>query len=176
MRRRRVYSGDWFTLNLDRVRFPGGRIVEKFHFLDFHKESVAALVEDRRGRLLFVRAYRYPTNSVEWEIPAGVIDPGESIVAAARREVREETGYETAGHRRVYSFFPINGISNKLFHVVRCRALRGTERFDRSEVKERRWFARKEILAMLKKETIRDGFTLAAVLFHSRPPGKRDCA
>jgi 8-oxo-dGTP pyrophosphatase MutT (NUDIX family) len=47
------------------------------------------------GRLVCVRQYRFGTAAVELEIPAGIVDPGESHRAAAERELREETGYSS---------------------------------------------------------------------------------
>ena len=51
-------------------------------------------------RLVLVRQFRPPTGKYTWEAPAGLIEPGESVEAAALRELREETGY-TGVIRRV---------------------------------------------------------------------------
>ena len=53
-----IYENPWVNLYVDKVRFPDGRIIEKHHLLDFEKEAVAALVENSRGEILFVHAYR----------------------------------------------------------------------------------------------------------------------
>ena len=59
-----------------------------------------------------IEAYRYTTDSIEWEIPAGGI---ESVLETARREVIEETGYEPTGLQMFYTFYPFIGMSNKVF-------------------------------------------------------------
>jgi len=87
-------------------------------------------------------------------------------VEAARREAWEETGYETSGHELVYTYYPMNGISNKVFHIVRCQAGEKTGEFDRNEVQQLRWASRGEIEAMLKDGVLRDGLSLTALLLH----------
>ncbi|MFO7631924.1 MAG: NUDIX hydrolase, partial [Caldilinea sp.] len=120
--RRTIYENPWVSLYVDRVRFPGGRVIEAHHVLHFDKEAVATIVENARGDVLLVEAYRYVVDAIQWEIPAGGIDPGESILDAAAREAREESGCETVDHRLVSSFEPINGIGDKVHHLVHCRA------------------------------------------------------
>ncbi len=161
-----IYENPWVNLYIDRVQFPGGRIVEQHHLLDFEKQAVAAVVENEQGQILLVHAYRYTTNSIEWELPAGGIDPGETILEAARREVWEETGYESDHYELMYTYNPMNGISNKVFHVARGRAgdLTGTP--DPNEVGGVRWFSRQELLAKIRSGELRDGFTLTGLLLH----------
>ena len=161
-----IYENPWVNLYVDKVRLPGGRIIEKHHFLDFEKEAVAVLVQNAQGQILLVHAYRYVTDTIEWEIPAGVLEDGESILGAARREVLEESGYETADHRLIYTYYPMNGIANKVFHIARCRATRRTGDFDRNEVKEFKWVSRQEIRRMVKSSLVKDGFSLTALLLY----------
>ena len=161
-----IYENPWVNLYLDRVRLPAGQIVEKHHFLDFEKEAVAVLVENAQGQILLVHVYRYTTDTIEWEIPAGALENGESILEAARREVWEESGYETTHHKLIYTYYPMNGISNKVFHIVRCRVTKKTGDFDRNEVKEFKWVSRQEIQEMVRDKQMRDGFSLTALLLY----------
>jgi ADP-ribose pyrophosphatase len=152
------------NLYLDRLRLPDGQVLEEFHMLDFELEAVAALVANAHGELLLVQAYRYPTDSVEWEIPAGIIEPDETVLETARREVHEESGYETTGHELVYSYCPLIGMSNKVFHIVRCRAAARTGDLDPQEVADYQWISPQEALGMIQEGSIKDGFTLTALL------------
>jgi ADP-ribose pyrophosphatase len=161
-----IYESPWVNLYVDKVRLPGGRIVEKHHFLDFEKEAVAVLVQNAQGQILLVHAYRYITDTIEWEIPAGVLEDGESILGAARREVWEESGYETANHELIYTYYPMNGISNHVFHIVRSQATIKTGDFDRNEVKESKWVSRQEVQEMVKDKLVKDGFSLTALLLY----------
>ena len=161
-----IYENPWVNLYVDRVQFPDGRIIDKHHLLDFEKEAVGVLAENAEGQVLLVHVYRYTTDTIEWEIPAGAVEEGESILEAAKREVLEESGYETDDHQLIYSYYPINGISNKVFHIARCRALRKVADFDRNEVRDFRWVSRQEIERMIRDRLVRDGFTLPALLLY----------
>lgn len=162
--RRIVYESRWVNLYLDKVRFTDGRVIDPFHMLDFELEAVAALVEDDGGALLLVQAYRYPTDTVEWEVPAGIVEPGDSVLDTARREAWEESGYETTDHACIYSYYPLIGMANKRFHIVHCRAEARTGDLDRGEVAGFKWVPRQEIADMVAEGTIQDGFTLTALL------------
>lgn len=153
---------------VDKVQFPDGRIIEKHHLLDFEKEAVAVLVKNAQGQILLVHVYRYVTDTIEWEIPAGVVEDGESVLEAARREVWEESGYETANHELIYTYYPMNGISNKVFHIVHSQVVKKTGDFDRNEVKEFRWVSKQEVQRMVKDKLIKDGFSLTALLYLMR--------
>jgi ADP-ribose pyrophosphatase len=149
------------------VVFPDGRIIEEHHLLDFGKEGVAALVENTRGEVLLVHAYRYTTDSIEWEVPAGSAENRhETVLEIAEREVWEESGYETSNHELIYTYNPMNGISNQVFHVVRCQATQKTGDFDRNEVRDVKWVTRQEIEQMINNKTISDGFSLTALLLY----------
>jgi ADP-ribose pyrophosphatase len=162
-----IYESAWVNLYVDKVRFPAGRVIDRHHILDFPRDGVAVLVENGESELLFVQAYRYTTGSLEWEVPAGSREPGEAIVTTAAREVREETGYETCEHELLYSFHPINGISGKTFHVVRCKAASDTPAaFDKNEIAQRRWFTLEQVRQMIGERQINSGFTLTALLLH----------
>jgi len=101
-----IYQSRWVNLYVDRVRFPDGHIIEAHHLLDFERPSVVAHVMDEVGQILFVEVYRYTTSSTSWELPAGGIEPGETVIEAARREVLEETGYETSAPELIYTYYP----------------------------------------------------------------------
>jgi len=162
--RNTIYQSPWVNLYLDTVKFPNGLVIEKFHLLDFPRAAVTALVEDDSGNILFARICRYTSGRTEWELPAGGVETGETEIDAARREVLEETGYISEHHELTYSYYPMNGSANKLFHVVRCKAIEQIQEFDKNEVSENQWFTRDEVRLMVKDRVVTDGFTLTALL------------
>lgn len=85
-----VYESEWMTVREDRVTLPGGGrsrfgVVSRAPF-------VAVLAVVPGDRLLVVRQFRYAVRRWMWELPQGGVEPGEDAVAAAGRELLEETG------------------------------------------------------------------------------------
>ena len=159
-----IHESPWMNVYLDRVKFSNGRVIEDFHMVDFPYAAVTMIAENDKGEVLFSLISRYATGTTEWELPAGGIETGESILQTAEREVLEETGYTSSGHRLAYSYFPMNGNSNMQFHVVFCKAGEKVQDFDRNEVSDVRWFSKDEIEQRLRDKDITDGFTLTALL------------
>ena len=62
-----------------------------------------------KNRVMLVRQYRLPANQFLWELPAGKIDEGETVLQAAKRELIEETGLRAKKWKKLVSFFPSPG-------------------------------------------------------------------
>jgi len=82
----------WLKLREDHVVLPSGHEIEQFHVVDT-RNWVAVLALTGDGRVVVVDQYRHGLGRVSRELPAGVIDAGETPREAAERELREETGY-----------------------------------------------------------------------------------
>ncbi|MCM8776538.1 MAG: NUDIX hydrolase [Candidatus Omnitrophica bacterium] len=161
-----IYQSEWINLYVDKVAFPGGRIVQSHHFLEFGKDGVGSVVVNEQGNILLIHSYRYISGTLEWEIPAGYREKSESILDAAKREVREETGYETTDGKVLYSLHPVIGISSAVSHLVQLKAGRNTGSFDPNEVREIKWVMPKEVWSMIDQKIIRDGFSLMGLLLY----------
>jgi ADP-ribose pyrophosphatase len=88
--RRPLYQGKVFSVRQDRIRLPSGKEAQ-LDIID-HPASVTIIPSDGRGGLWFVRQYRHAAEGELLELPAGTLNPGESPLACAERECREEVG------------------------------------------------------------------------------------
>jgi 8-oxo-dGTP pyrophosphatase MutT (NUDIX family) len=70
------------------------------------------------GELVLVRQFRFGVGDFSWEIPGGMLDPGEDPVAAAVRELREETGFAGARARLLGTVHPNPAIQSNRCHLV----------------------------------------------------------
>jgi 8-oxo-dGTP pyrophosphatase MutT (NUDIX family) len=88
-----VAKKPWYTVRLDRVELPNGTVIPEYWVSEYRPwVNVVALTPD--DQVVLIRQYRHGIGAVYYEIPAGTTDPEDvSLEEAARRELREETGY-----------------------------------------------------------------------------------
>ncbi|MEZ5400753.1 MAG: NUDIX hydrolase [Bryobacteraceae bacterium] len=130
-----------------------------------HPGSAAALPVDERGRVLLVSQYRIPANGRLWEIPAGKVDDGESVLQGAKRELAEETGYRAKRWSKLVGFYPSPGFLAEFITVYLAQDLRpGESNLGDGEDIELRWFKPDEMLSGIRSGKIRDAKTIAGYL------------
>lgn len=104
-----------FDVRFDDLTNP--RTGERFERLVLETPDwVNVVAVDPRGRLVFVRQYRFGTSAVTLEIPGGMVDPGEEHGVAARRELAEESGYAAKRWIHLGSIDPNPAIHNNAIH------------------------------------------------------------
>ena len=167
LRSRIVFRGPLFRVTSDTVAEPGGAVVRRD--VVRHPGSVVVLAVDdgaRGPRVLLERQYRHAANGFLWELPAGRIDRGESALAAARRELLEETGYTARRWKRALVFYSSPGFLDETMNVYVARGLKaGRARPQADELISTRLFPLSTAVRRATRGAIRDGKTLAAVLW-----------
>jgi ADP-ribose pyrophosphatase len=89
-----LLSGGFIEVCRDEVRLPDGKTATREFIRHPGAVAVIPILDD--GRCVLVRQYRYPIQKVLLEWPAGKLDAGESTLACAMRELKEETGYSAS--------------------------------------------------------------------------------
>lgn len=118
-----VRKDRWIGLRADDCLTPEGVRVAPYYVVEY-PDWVQIVALDDEGCILLVRQYRHGAKSFTVELPAGRMEPGETDpTATARRELREETGYEAASVRLIASA-PLNPAScDNTVHTVLCEGL-----------------------------------------------------
>ena len=126
-----------------------------------HPGSAVMLAVDEKERLLLVKQFRLPAEKDLWEIPAGRIDPGETPLQTAKRELREETGYQAKKWVKLVSYWASPGYVAEKMNVFLALDLKeGAQEPMEDERIEVEWFSRKKINKWIQAGKIEDGKTL----------------
>lgn len=152
-----------FAVTEEHVVEPGG--IEVRRIVVRHGPSAVILPVDARGRVLLVRQFRLPAGGSIWELPAGRVNTGETPLAAARRELLEETGLRARRWKKLLAFYPTPGYVTERMHLFLAQDLEpGQPRPDEDERIRCRWFNRRELASWLRAGRIVDGKTLVGLL------------
>lgn len=148
-----------FWVTEDRALEPGGFEIQRA--IIQHGGSAVIMPVDDRGRILLARQYRLPARAYMWELPAGRLDPGETPLQAAKRELKEETGYRAKAWKKLVSFYASPGfLAEKMTLFVASGLTAGQQTPMEDERIEMRWFQQKEIGEMIRAGKIIDGKTM----------------
>ena len=162
-----IYKGPVFGIRRDELIEPGG--VRTTREMITHPGSVVVLPILPDGRLLLIRQYRHAARQFLWELVAGRIDEGESPRKAAARELMEETGYRAKRFRLFLDFFPTPGfLEEKMFILTAEGLTEGKAAPEDDEKIVSRAYRQKELEQMIHKRVIRDGKTIAGLLYYFR--------
>ena len=161
--RRLAYSNRWLEVFHDEVDRPDGS-PGIYGVVHFRTRAVGVVAVGDDGRLLLVGQHRYTLDEYSWEIPEGGVEDGEALVEGARRELREETGYEAADWRGLGRITVSNSVTDEhgaLFVATGLHA--GEAAPEPSEDLAVRWATLDEVLAEIASGAIHDLITIAGV-------------
>ncbi|HWP50482.1 MAG TPA: NUDIX hydrolase [Clostridia bacterium] len=118
---RKIYDGRILSLRVDRVLLENGR--EAVREVIDHQGAAGIVAFDEEGKLLMVRQYRYPVGQELLELPAGKIDPGETPLQCAARELQEETGYCARKLTELGRVYPAAAYDVEMVHLYYAEGL-----------------------------------------------------
>lgn len=166
---RRVYTGRIVSVDVDTVRAPGGSTLTLEMVRHRGAAAVVPLLGDPASAdppVLLIRQYRYAADGPIWEIPAGVLEPGETPEACARRELLEETGARADRIERLTTIYTTPGFTDERIHLFVATGITAGEpkpMADEFLVVEPRPLSR--VLEMIREGEVVDGKTIVAILY-----------
>lgn len=162
-----VHEGPVFSVTVDQVEEPGG--IRARRDVIQHAGSVVILAvagSARAPEVLLERQYRHATRQFLWELPAGRVEPGENVLAGAKRELLEETGFKAKRWKRIFTYFASPGfLSETMTTYLATELTPGPAHPENDEFIKTRFFPLPSLLAMVDSGRMRDGKTLSAVLW-----------
>ncbi|MBF0494514.1 MAG: NUDIX hydrolase [Candidatus Omnitrophica bacterium] len=160
MSQRKVFTGKLFDVYVTRKELPNGHTG---YWESIDHPGASAIVPFCGGRILLIRQYRAVVGEYIWEIPAGVLEPGETPYQCAKREIIEETGYSAKKLVPVGKIYPAAGCSNEVIHIFKAECgKRGNDNREAGEIIKLRHFTAKEVKALVRNGKIYDAKTLSA--------------
>jgi ADP-ribose pyrophosphatase len=161
-------AADHFSVSLDTVRLPTGRITHRI--LVDHPEAAAVVPFLDADRILMVRQWRYALARETLEIPAGKVDSGEDATQCATRELLEETGYRAARLSPLFRYYPAIGYSNEVIRIFAAAGLvQQADHLDEDEISGVEVIGLDEIHNLIADGLIQDGKTVIGIsLFRAK--------
>jgi ADP-ribose pyrophosphatase len=117
-----VYQGRVLSVRVDTVMTEKGR--ETTREIVERPDTVSVVAIDTDANILLVRQYRYAIGKYTLEVPAGIVEPGETPEQGAKRELREETGYDSGCLTPLYTYWPAIGYSTERMTIFLATDLR----------------------------------------------------
>lgn len=160
--RNKVYSGKVFEVEKVQLQLHN----EQLHTYDLvkHADSVTILPVDEEGQVWFVRQYRVGSETDLLELPAGVVEEGETPRACAAREIQEEIGMASRALNKIGAFYLAPGYCTEMNHVFLARQLTPSSlTCDEDEYLEVVCVPMEKAFQMARDGKIKDGKSIAAL-------------
>jgi ADP-ribose pyrophosphatase len=167
LRSKVVYQAPVFYVTSEQVKEPSGVKVRRD--LIRHPGSVVIMALDEtkaEARVLLIKQYRYAAGDEIWEFPAGRIDPGDTPLSGAKRELAEETGYKAREWKRALFFYSSPGFLDETMSVFLARDLvKGKAKPEEDEFITASLVPISKAVSMVMDGEIQDAKTIAGILW-----------
>ena len=161
-----VYDGRLLKVREDTVRLPDGKTARREYVQHPGASIIIPMLDDET--VLLERQYRYPLKRHFYELPAGKIDAGEDPLETARRELKEECGYQANDWQHLTTLHPCIGYSDERIELYLARELAHVgSALDDGEFLELVPLPVREALAWINTGRITDVKTITGLLWAS---------
>ena len=158
-----VYSGHFLQVRRDEIRLPDGKAATREYIV--HPGAVMIVPITGDGQLVVERQHRYPLDRVLLEFPAGKLDPNETTLQCAQRELREETGYRAREWAYAGRLHNAPAYSDESIEIWLARGLvAGAQELDEGEFVEVHTMSEAALLAQVASGELTDAKTMVGLL------------
>ena len=164
-----MYKGSMLEFYKDTIVTPDGKTVYWDHIE--HKGAAAVVAVRDDGRIIMVRQFRNSSDKETLEIPAGGINVGEPVKAAAIRELEEETGYKANPDnvRKLISIITAVAFCNEKVDIyVADKLTKSVQQLDEEEYINVEYYTLQELKDMIMNGIIEDSKTISAILAYEQ--------
>jgi len=161
---REIYTNKWMRLQIDRVALPDGQLYD-YTLIHRFTDGVAVLLFDDQNRVLMEREYRYPVNEVIWQLPGGLLEPGEEPLPGIQRELAEETGYVAREWEYLGAFWDNPAMTAMKIHLFLARDAHNSAatHFDEAEFVSAEWRSWEWVKEAVRSGEIKERVLLSAM-------------
>lgn len=159
----------WLTVRADDCRTENGQVVAPYYVLEYPDWAHTVALDDQ-NRLLIIRQYRHGAGRVCAELPGGMVDAGEPPLAAAQRELAEETGYSATHWEPLAAFSPNPATHTNTQHCFLAQGLtpHAAPRPEKTEEIRSEFVSVPALLEMIAQGEFAQGLHIASVLLALR--------
>ncbi len=168
VRSEQKFSGKLLTLRVEEIRLPDGSTSRR-EIVEHEPAVVIIPYLDKEDAFLFIEQYRDAVGQTLLELPAGMIAAGEDPMAAAQRELLEETGYTATEMLKLSTYYTSPGFTNEQHHLYLATGLQQrTGIQDTTEIHALHRVSRAGAMAMVEGDAIPDGKTVLGLVWADR--------
>jgi len=170
--KKNVFKSKWLEVNKEKVSLSNGKVIEDFYTLSGEK-LVCIVAVTRDYKIVLVKQYRHGAKKVLWDIPGGGVNKKEIFIEAAKRELAEETGYESPKWIALGQFYPDPARSSTIKKIFLALDAFLSPKLKREEIFTE-LVALEQIKLMIKEHQIKElGANLAIILALQRLKGRK---
>lgn len=157
-----VFKSPWISVRKDHVKMPTGVDIPDFYVSEL-TDWVNIIAVTRDNKFVIEEQYRHGIQRICYELPAGDIAPGEDPLIAARRELREETGYSGGNWTYIGNYAPNASGANNVCHSFLALGveLMFDRRLESTEDIKVHLFSESEVKMFLENGLILEGVMVA---------------
>jgi len=158
-----IYKGKIIHVKTCKIKFPDGHT--SLYECVYHKPAVMIIPLVNNDKIMLIHQYRPVINKKIWELPAGLIEKGESPRQTAQRELEEETGLKTQNLINLGTYYSSPGFTDELttfFLAKNC--IKSRQKLDPDEKILTKPFPMKYLFKQIKQNKIQDIKTVTGIL------------